>query len=264
MSSILGLVLAVLLLAPTAGAATGNGEFAAVQQPTGQSPDFLFGRPGGSIGVRGHWVFARADSPIFDFTTGAFPCRRCLTLEKSDFNAPGIAVDVGVPIGARLDGVFGFEFNRATSSSEFRDFVDTDDLPIEQTTVFTQVNLSGSVELALLPRGREIGQYAWLPGAVVPYVGAGGGFLWYRFEQQGDFIDFFDDAVFTGRFASSGWTPSGHAFAGVDIKLTQRLYLSTEARYLWAQTGLSQEFVGFTEGIDLTGLRVSGGIQFLF
>ena len=232
MSLVLGLVLAVLLLAPAAGAAAGSGESAAVQQPAGQSPNFLFGRPAGSIGVRGQWVFARTDSPIFDFTTGVFPCRRCLTLEKSDFNAPGIAVDVGVPISARLDGVFGVEFNRATANSEFRDFVDTDDLPIQQTTVSTQVNLSGSVELALLPRGREIGQYAWLPGAIVPHVGAGGGLFWYRFEQDGDFIDFVDDAVFTDRFTSSGWTPSGHVFAGVDIKLT--------------------------------GLRVSGGIQFLF
>ena len=264
MLTILALVLAVFLLAPSAGAAAGNEESVAVQQPAGQSPDFLFGRPGGSIGVRGQWVFARADSPIFDFTTGEFPCRRCLTLEKSDINAPGIAVDVGVPINSRLDGLFGIEFNRAAANSEFRDFVDTDDLPIKQTTVFTQVNLSGSVELALLPRGREIGQFAWLPGAVVPYVGAGGGFLWYRFGQEGDFIDFFDDAVFTDRFTSSGWTPSGHVFAGVDVKLTQRVYVSTEARYLWARTDLSQDFVDFTEGIDLAGLRVSGGIQFLF
>ena len=40
---------------------------------------------------------ARADSEIFDFTS------ELLTLEKSDFNAPGIGVDVGFPIASRLD-----------------------------------------------------------------------------------------------------------------------------------------------------------------
>ena len=228
-----------------------------------QDPDFLFGRPGGSIGVRGQWHIARADSEIFDFTS------EFLTLEKSDFNAPGIGVDIGFPIASRLDVLVGFEFSRATAMSEYRDFVDTDDVPIEQTTSLRQVDLSGSLELAVLRRGREISRYAWVPAAVVPYVGAGGGLLWYRFEQEGDFVDVFDCpvdvgcAIFTERLTSSGWTPSAHVFGGVDIKLTPRLYLSTEVRYLWVQAEMSQDFVGF-DNIDLTGLRVTGGVQVLF
>ena len=227
------------------------------QQPPIADPDFLFGRPGGSIGVRGQWHLQRADSEIFDFAAGL------LTLEKNDFNAPGIGVDIGVPIASRLDALVGLEFTRATAASEVRDFVDTNDLPIEQTTSLTQFALSGGLELAMLPRGREIGQYAWISAPVVPYIGAGGGVLWHRFEQQGDFVDFVDFSIFTEHLVSSGWTPSAHVFGGVDVKLTSRVYLSTEARYLWAQKAMSQDFIGFDD-IDLTGLRVTGGVQFLF
>ena len=226
-------------------------------QPSSQTPDFLFGRPGASIGVRGEWLLARAESEVFDFTSDL------LTLEKSDFNAPGIGVDFGVPLGSRLDALFGVDFTRAIALSEYREFTDTNDLPIEQQTALSQLNLTGSVEFALIPRGREIGQYAWISSSVIPYLGGGGGFLWYRFEQEGDFVDFLDLSIFVERLQSSGWTPSAHVFGGVDIKLTRRLYLSTEARYVWADAELKQDFVGF-DRIDLTGLRITAGVQFAF
>ncbi len=55
-------------------------------------PDFLFGAPRGSFGVRGSWVFARAGSDLFDFV------QQHLTLDKSDFNAPAFGFDGGVPL----------------------------------------------------------------------------------------------------------------------------------------------------------------------
>ena len=222
-----------------------------------QTPDFLFGRPGGSIGVRGQWLLARAGGDIFDFTS------ELLTVEKSDFNAPGVGVDFGFALNSRLDALAGFEFSRARAFSEYRDFVDLNDLPIEQTTTLTQVNLTGSLELALSPRGREIGQYAWIPSSVIPYVGAGGGFVWYQFDQEGDFIDFVDDSIFTDRFESSGWTPSAHVFGGAEISLTHKLALTTEARYVWADAELTRDFTDF-DPIDLSGLRITVGVQLAY
>ena len=226
-------------------------------QASGQTSDFLFGRPGASIGVRGQWCLARADSEIFDFSSDL------LTVEKSDFNAPGIGVDLGVPVSSRLDALFGLDFTRARALSEYRDFTDTNDLPIEQQTTLSHLNLTGSVELALIPRGREIGQYAWISSSVIPYVGGGGGLFWYRFEQEGDFVDFLDLSIFTERFESNGWTPSAHVFGGVDIKLTRQLYLSTEARYVWANAELKRDFIDF-DRIDLSGLRITAGVQLAF
>ena len=225
-------------------------------------PDFLFGRPDFSVGVRGVGVLARADSNIFEFTEGL------LTLEKSDFNAPGIAIDLGFPLTSRLDAQAGFEFSRSSAASHYRDFTDADDIEIEQTTSLSQVNLSGGIELAVLPRGRAVGQYAWVPAAVTPYVGAGAGLVWYRFEQQGDFVDFVDNSIFTGLLQSSGWTPGAHVFTGVDVKVARQVLVTGEVRYQWADTTMTGDFadpnreVDFL--IDLTGLRISGGVQVLF
>ena len=222
-----------------------------------QTADFLFGRPDGSIGVRGEWLLARAESDIYDFTT------ELLTVARSDFNAPGLGVDVGFGLTSRVDAVAGFEFSRAVTFSEYRDFVDLNDLPIEQTTALSQVDLTGSLKLALTARGRQIGQYAWVPAAVVPYVGGGGGFIWYRFEQEGDFVDFLDNSIFTDRFESHGWSTSAHLFGGAEISLTQRLALTSEARYVWADATLTQDFTDF-DPIDLSGLRITVGVQFTY
>ena len=69
--------------------------------------------------------------------------------------------------------------------------------------------------------------------------------------------------VFNDDFTSKGWTPTVHALGGADLQLYRRLYLTTEARYTWSSTELSEEFIGF-EPIDLAGLRMSAGLQFVF
>ncbi len=62
--------------------------------------------------------------------------------------------------------------------------------------------------------GRSIGRFAWIPNRFAPYVGAGGGAMWYRFRQEGDFIDFDTLKVFPDTFDSDGWTPTVHGVRG--------------------------------------------------
>ena len=95
-------------------------------QVSNQSPDFLFGRPQTTIGIRGGWHRAQTDSEIFDFTT------ELLSLQKSDFSGPSIIVDVSFPLRNRLDVLVAVEYTRASALSEYRDFVEEGDLPIEQ------------------------------------------------------------------------------------------------------------------------------------
>ena len=225
-------------------------------QPQG-NPDFLFGRPHGSIGVRSGWMFARADSDLFTFVQDQ------LTIDRKDFNAPALAVDVSVGVAPRTDVLFGFDFSRSSTVSEYRHFVDNNRLPVTQDTTLREISLSGSVKFALLPRGREISPRAWIPRAVTPYVGAGGGALWYEFRQNGDFVDFSNLRIFSDTFRSGGWTPSAHVFGGVDVKLWRRLYLTGEARFLWSHATLGLDFSGF-EPIDLAGFKTTGGVSILF
>jgi len=232
---------------------------AAAQVVNRPAPDFLFGEPRGSIGIRGNWVFARADSDIFDFV------RTQLTVDRRAFDAVGLATDVAIAIAPRVDAVAGFEFTQTSTPSEYRAFVDNNRRPIEQTTRLRTANVSGSVRLALAPRGTAVSRLAWIPRRVAPYAGAGGGMLWYQLTQAGDFVDVRSTnlAVFSDIFTSQGWTPSAHAFGGVDVRVYRRTFVAFEGRYLWAAAPLHRRFEGF-EPIDLAGLRVSAGINMLF
>jgi len=229
------------------------------QQPPPAQPDFFFGRPDGSLALRGSWVFARAGSDLFDFV------ERELTIDKSNFNRASLAADYGIALTPRADAVIGVDVNRATVPSEYRNLVDNNRQPIEQTTSLTELNLTGNIRFALIPRGREIGRFAWVPRAVVPYAGAGGGMLWYRFQQTGDFVDALDARrpIFTDIFKAQGWTPSAQVFGGVDVRLRGRWFLTLDGRYLWAAGALGNDFEGF-DPIDLAGFRAGAGISMLF
>jgi hypothetical protein len=246
----------LFVLAVATSAAAQSAPPPAVQRPT---PDFLFGEPRGSLGIRGSWVFARAGSDVFDFV------REHLTVDRSAFNMPAIGTDVAFAINPRLDVVFGFDYSQASVPSEYRSFVDNNRQPIEQTTRLKEANLGGTVRVALVPRGTGISRLAWIPTRVTPYVGAGGGALWYEFTQTGDFIDVLSSnlAVFTDHFKSTGWTPSAHALGGLDIRVMRRSYVTLEGRYLWADAPLQRQFEDF-DPIDLAGFRLSAGINVLF
>jgi len=219
--------------------------------------DFLFKRPRGTLSVRGGLLFPREGSDLYTFIEDQ------LTIDKGDFRSPLFAIELGYSPTARLDIVGGFDLARQNVRSEYRHFVDNNLQPIEQETSLRQNSFTGTVRFALVPRGRAVGNYAWIPSRVQPYVGAGGGFVFWEFKQAGDFIDVGDGTVFPDTFESSGVSFAGHVLGGVDIQMYKRLFLTTEARYVWAQGELSNEFVGF-EPLDLSGLKLAAGINFVF
>jgi hypothetical protein len=220
-------------------------------------PDFLFGLPHGAVGIRGGYSFASAQGEIYDFFN------EILTVERGDFDAFVFGVDVAWTLHPRLDAVFGFELTRPSIDSEYRDFVEDNDAPIVQTTRLTTVPFTAGLKLYLAPRGRQVGRFAFIPAKVRPYVGGGGGIVWYRLEQFGDFVDFEDLSIFTAQLLSEGWGWETQVFGGADFRLTPRVYLTFELRYVWMDAGVSGDFEGF-EPIDLGGLRTTGGIGFSF
>ena len=223
------------------------------QRPSG----FVIGAPKGSVGFKVGWLVPRADSDIFAFNAEQ------LTLDASSFTAPVFGIDVGLAVSDRLDVVFGFEYSSSAPVSEFRDFVDAFGAPIVQRTRLLQVPLNASVRFYLMERGRAVGNYAWIVSKAVPYVGGGGGFMWWRYEQFGDFVDFVDFSIFTDHFQTEGWEPSLHAFGGLELSLHPRIGINFEGRYTWAEGQLAPAFVGF-EPIDLAGFRGTVGVGFRF
>jgi len=228
----------------------------ASQQPR-SNPDFLFRRPRGSISLKGTWFLARADGDLLYFV------RDRLTLDRRDFNAPGLTTGVAIAMTPWIDTQIGLDFSRASTASEYRRFFDQNRLPIAQETRLITLDLTASIRAALLPRGRQVSRLAWIPHAVVPYVGAGAGYVWYQFRQTGDFVDFVDLSIFTATLQSTGWRPSAHVLAGADVRLHGRFFIELEGRYRWAHAKPGGDFVGF-DTIDLSGAKLAAGISYLF
>ncbi len=221
-------------------------------QDTGNG--FLFQAPAGEISFRGGFDRAIAGSDVFAFAV------KELTLNRPDFSSMTFATDVDYVLTPRLDARFSVGVSHSTTPSEFRDFVDNSRRAIAQTTAFIRVPLTASVKAYLANQGRSLGHFAWIPSRYAPYVGAGGGAMWYRFEQQGDFIDFTTSKVFPDHFLSEGWTPTLQAFIGTDVSLNPRFAVTAEGRYQWARSRLSQDFSKF-EPIDLSGFALTAGFS---
>lgn len=231
---------------------------AGAQDETGDTKaDFLFQKPGKYFGFHIGGFFSGADSDLFDMVT------RELTLDKSDFQALDFGVDLGINMREKIDLVFSIDHSNSDKSSEFRDFVDEQGLPITQTTSFSQTPLTVGIKYLLMPRGRQVGQYAWLPSTIVPFVGGGVGVLWYEFTQNGSFVDFETSEIFPANLKSSGNVGTLYLDAGADIHLYKMTYLTFNVRYSWAEDDLSQDFMGFNP-IDLSGIRLTTGIQWHF
>ena len=219
--------------------------------------DFMLGRPRVYVGFESGFLFANTGSDLYAFITDQ------LTLDKKAFNTPVLGGRFGVAVTPRIDVVVGLEFSQSENGSEYRDFVDNQLLPITQTTSREEYSLTGSVRFALLPSGRRISRFAWIPRTVTPYVGAGGGAVKYDFQQYGSFVDFETRRVFNDSFDSKGWAPSAHALAGADVRIYRKLYLTMEGRYTWSKATLDDDFVDFAP-LDLAGFRLGGGVRVAF
>src|SRR4051794_23315049 len=93
---------------------------------TTQGPDFLFGKPRGTVAIRSGRLMARAGSDLFDFV------EKQLTVDRKDFNAPSLGLDLDIQVTPRVTAVAGLDFSRSMTASEYRNFVDNNRLPIEQ------------------------------------------------------------------------------------------------------------------------------------
>ena len=156
---------------PTPAIGDQNPSSLSVEEPS--APDFMFARPRVAFAVRGNWIFASAGSDIYDFVTDI------LTIERSSFNAPAISGEISFNINPRFDVSLGLEYSKQSIDSEYRDQVEQlpngTMIPIVQTTSLKHSNFYVSARFALLPRGRRISQFAWIPSSFVPYVGASAG-----------------------------------------------------------------------------------------
>ena len=219
------------------------------QAQRGGGDGFLFWEPGASVTVYGGLNQPGARGDLFGYATKEF------TLDRSGFRAPTVGFDLAFIMGPRTEILFGMMPASSNVASEYREWVDGDDRPIEQTTAFRRAPLTASVRYYLADRGRQIGSTAWIPAKVVPYVGLGFGTVRYSFEQVGDFVDFNTLDVLPDRLTSSGWAPVFQASGGVQYNLSRRILFTGEMRYLRGSADAStpnRDYIGYR--LDLSGL----------
>jgi hypothetical protein len=225
---------------------------AAPLQAQSSGNGYLFGAPDVRLSLHAGYAHANAKSELFDFVIDN------LTVERGAFSGPSIGGDLAIRLAPRLDLSFGADYSSAVKRSDDRRFIDNNNQKIEQTTSFRRAPLMANALVYLAPRGRSVGSLAWIPARVVPWIGAGGGTMWYRFQQQGSFVDYQTLNVFDATLQSSGWAPAFQGLGGVDVTLSPRVGFTADARYLWAKADLSSDFRNF-DRIDLSGITGSIG-----
>jgi opacity protein-like surface antigen len=218
---------------------------------------FFFKPPVVSLSLQAGLAVPSAQDDVFDLFT------RDLTLDRSDFASASIGGEIGVTVAPRFDIVIGLSRTQSSRPSEFRDWVDNDDQPIEQVTTFRRIPLTLSARYYPFDRGHAVGRYAWIPTSLSPYVGAGAGVVWYKLTQDGDFVDNTTLEIFHDHLTSSGSTPSAHVFAGAQWWPLPRAGLTAEARYAWGSATLRDGFSEF-ESIDLRGFQWTAGVAARF
>lgn len=216
---------------------------------------FLFHPPAGSWTFRAGFAYADANSDVFAFVTDQ------LTIDRLDFASATIGTSLAIRLSGQNDLVLDAGYSSVTHGSEFRDWVDQNDQPIEQTTSLRRIPITLGLRHYITSRGRAIGQFAWIPARRALYVSVGGGMMEYKFNQVGDFIDFNTLNVFHDQFVSQGWTPTALGAVGLDIGLGTFTMLTAEARYTWAKAPMSSDFQDFNK-IDLSGPSVTAGLTF--
>ena len=237
----------VLAAAPAGAQGTGSG--------------YLFGEPVGRLTLRGGYAFASANSEFFDEATTN------LTLKKGDFSGPTFGADVGIRLSPRLELTFDGAYAAVSRNSEYRDLTETDangnEVAIRQSTKLQRAPLTVNVRAYLTDRGRSVGSLAWIPAAVVPWIGAGAGATWYRLRQDGDFVTLSDPnlPIFSRQLEASGWGPALQGMGGVDFTLTPRIAVTGDARYTWSRATLGDSYQGYDK-IDLSGASVALGLTF--
>jgi hypothetical protein len=245
--------LPILVAAAVLGAGLATPVLAQVSGGAG----FLLGTPSTSISIHGGLDSPMASGDLFGFVTNT------LTLGKKDFRAPGVRVDAAFSVASQTDLILSLGFAGSKATSEYRNFVDNNNQPINQTTTFRRTPLTLSVKQYLTSRGRSVGNYAWIPERIAPFIGVGGGLMYYEFEQNGDFVDYKTNNVFTSTVKTNDWAPIAHLMAGADISLSPRYALTFEGRYTRANARPGMGFSGYDK-IDLSGFATTLGFAVRF
>jgi hypothetical protein len=219
--------------------------------------DFFLSPPVGSIAFRLGYMGSDANSDVFDFSLERF------NVHKRDFGGVNGEAELAFVLYRGFEMSVAGGYAVASKRSMYRDWVDNDDQPIEQTTWFRRVPLTINLRYNLAKSVQPIGSFAFIPNTFTPYVGLGTGLVAHKFKQTGDFIDFQDMSVFFHQYESTGVSSLVQAVAGLTYAANARMGLDTQLKYVRSSAQMGAQWIGF-DNIDLSGVALTTGMHIRF
>jgi Outer membrane protein beta-barrel domain len=213
----------------------------------------------GNLTLRGGGFFPRAESTLFTddsdlYTRVGSGDAQPPGIEKSDWVgfSGGIAyfsrVAPNVELGVSIDG-----YERQIDTS-YRNYTRPDSSEILQTLRLRMVPIGLSLRIG--PTSRR--------ARLAPYLELGGDAISYKYEEFGDFIDFFDDnlPVVADSFVSEGFGFGFHVAAGLKVPINHDFSIVGEGRYQRAKDQMGDDFRNHE--IDLSGWSATVGFNIRF
>ena len=196
------------------------------------------------------------DSDIWDFN------ETFTTQDTSDFDDWIIGMSFGVPVARHLDVQFGIQYYDGETDVRYRDIFTISDGAVEQHHDLWFVPHEVTLRFLLIPRRSASGHLY----PIVPYIGGGGGGLYWEYREEGLFADDVENPtfVFFDEREERGLTWAAHAVAGLEVQFTREAAMFFEGRYRWAEDGLGGDFEADLDDIDLGGLSLSAGFTWRF
>jgi len=213
----------------------------------------------GNLTIRAGGFFPRAESNLFDdisdlYTREGSGDAQPPGIQKSDWKGftGGIAyfskVAPNVELGVSVDG-----YGRRIDTS-YRNYTRPDGSEVQQTLRLRMVPIGLSVRFG--PTSRR--------ARLAPYLEVGGDAISYKYEEFGDFIDFFDPdlPILADSFLSEGFGFGFHVAGGLKVPINPDFSIVGEGRYQRAKHEMADDFRN--NEIDLSGWSATVGFNIRF
>jgi opacity protein-like surface antigen len=171
----------------------------------------------------------------------------------SDFNNVTVGAEWLIPLGQFLEAGVGVGYYSEVVPSFYPDLTYPDGADITQSLKLRTVPITATARWIVTGRRAR----------VQPYIGAGVGFVIWRYSESGDFADA-DLNIFRWDYTDDGTAVGPVIFGGLRVVASRRIAIGGELRYQYADAPLDSS-VGFQgTRLDLGGMTYQGSVIFRF
>ena len=175
-----------------------------------------------------------------------------LAFDIKDFKGLTFGAEWTAGLGEFLEAGIGVGYYQHRVPSVYYDWVNSNGSEIVQGLDLRIVPLSATVRI--LPFGKH--------NPIQPYVGGGFAVYFWRYEEDGQFVDFKDNSIFTGSYVGTGTAIGPVVVAGLRAQAARQIDIGFEFREQWGQGDLPAGFLD--NKIDLGGYSLLGTLRYRF